>query len=126
MKRLYDDPSSALLVGLSEDLARELQKPLALFCKRIHAVQPRCGPETLRAVNEMQAQILFCGPVVETVSQLRTMQPDTPIVVVSRRPEMVNWLDSIEAGASEYCAAPFDPAQVKWILDSAARAMRSA
>jgi DNA-binding NtrC family response regulator len=66
-------------------------------------------------------QVIFCGPDVKLVSELRDALPEAPIVVVSRYPEVSGWLDSIEAGASDYCAAPFESAQLKWILESARR-----
>jgi DNA-binding NtrC family response regulator len=47
-------------------------------------------------------------------------------VVVSRHPEISDWLDSIEAGATDYCAAPFENAQVKWIVESSLRTVSAA
>ena len=38
--------------------------------------------------------------------------------MVSRFPEVSEWLDAMDAGASDYCASPFEPAQVRWILES--------
>jgi DNA-binding response OmpR family regulator len=52
---------------------------------------------------------------------LRQTKPEASIVVVSRHPEVSDWLDSIEAGATDYCAAPFETAQMKWILETSMR-----
>jgi DNA-binding response OmpR family regulator len=41
-----------------------------------------------------------------------------PVVVTSRLPEVTDWLDALEAGASDYCAAPFDARQIDWIIAS--------
>lgn len=41
-----------------------------------------------------------------------------PVVVVSRLPEVNDWLDAIEAGAVDYCSAPIEREQLDWILES--------
>ena len=109
----------ALLFGLSEDLSRELSKPLAKFCSRIEEERHRFS-----AAANCAAQVIFCGANTEVVSKLRKTNPDASIVVVSRHPECSGWLDSIEAGATDYCAAPFETAQVQWILESSMRALQ--
>jgi DNA-binding response OmpR family regulator len=73
-------------------------------------------------VAESPVDIIFCGADVNLVSELRSAKPEAPIVVVSRLPEVSDWLDSIEAGATDYCAAPFENAQVKWIVETSMRA----
>lgn len=40
------------------------------------------------------------------------------MVVVSRVPEVNDWLDAMDAGAADYCAAPFEKEQLDWILES--------
>ena len=107
-------PTNALLFGLSDDLARELTVPLRSMCcvESTHAHDD---------VADSDAQIIFCGPDTRTVRQLRAARPGAPIVVVSRHAEVSCWLDSMEAGATDYCAAPFESGQVKWIVDSSLR-----
>jgi ActR/RegA family two-component response regulator len=109
----------ALLFGLSEDLAGELSKPLSKFCTHIDEIRHQFA-----AVANCGAQVLFCGANTEVVSRLRETNPEASIVVVSRHPEVSGWLDSIEAGATDYCAAPFETAQVQWILESSMRAVQ--
>jgi DNA-binding response OmpR family regulator len=108
-------PIHALLFGLSEDLAGELLKPLESICS-VRAAKSRADDAALS-----EAAIIFCGPDTRVIEELRATRPGAPIVVVSRHPEVSDWLDSIEAGASDYCAAPFESAQVKWIIDSSLR-----
>jgi DNA-binding NtrC family response regulator len=105
----------ALLFGLNEELAGELLQPLTNFC-HIHS-ESQC----LNAVAESPAQVIFCGADIHTVTKLRQTKPEASIVVVSRHPEVSDWLDSIEAGATDYCAAPFETAQMKWILETSMR-----
>lgn len=114
------DSVNAILFGLSDDLAGDLMKPLAPLCREVQSVSGDVSDKNLPA-----AHIIFCGADVSTVSGLRHAQPDASIVVVSRHPEVSDWLDSIEAGAADYCAAPFESAQVQWILESSLRSPRS-
>ena len=44
--------------------------------------------------------------------------PLLPAVVVTRLPETSRWLDALEAGARDYCGAPFEHVQIRWIMDS--------
>jgi hypothetical protein len=115
------DRIHAVLFGLSEDLAGDLLKPLAKFCSNIQSVDGG----RLSTIAESPAQIIFCGADTEVVSDLRRTKPEAPIVVVSRHPEVSGWLDSIEAGASDYCAAPFESAQLQWILETSMRSVRA-
>jgi DNA-binding NtrC family response regulator len=112
----------ALLFGLSDDLAGELSKPLSRFCANIQSIARGREQDSLRAVANSPAQIIFCGADTDIVTTLRETKPEAPIIVVSRHPEVSGWLDSIEAGATDYCAAPFETAQVQWILETSMRA----
>jgi hypothetical protein len=110
----------ALLFGLSNDLAGELLKPLTPLCREVHSVTGDLSKSSVPP-----AHVIFCGADVSVVTGLRDAQPDASIVVVSRHPEVSDWLDSIEAGAADYCAAPFESAQVQWILESSLRSRRA-
>lgn len=120
-----NDRIHALLFGLSQDLAGELRAPLAKLCSNIQSVDGGRESETLSAIANSPAQIIFCGANTETVTKLRQTKPEAPIVVVSRHPEVSGWLDSIEAGASDYCAAPFETTQLQWILETSMRSFRA-
>jgi DNA-binding NtrC family response regulator len=52
------------------------------------------------------------------LASLREFVPDLPLVVVTRLPENSRWLDALEAGAKDYCGAPFEHAQMQWIMDT--------
>jgi FixJ family two-component response regulator len=41
-----------------------------------------------------------------------------PVVVVSRIPEVSEWVGAIEAGATDYCAAPFEQRDISWLVQS--------
>ena len=66
--------------------------------------------------------ILAAGEEHSYLNLLRAVhfqRPGLPFIVVSRLPETSQWLDALEAGATDYCAAPFEPIQLQWILDTA-------
>jgi len=109
------------LFGLNEDLAGELLPSLTMFCSRVQSVASGVKKENLQSVADSPADVIFCDADMSVVSALRRIRPDSSIVVVSRHPEVAGWLDSLEAGASDYCAAPFEASQLKWILETSVR-----
>lgn len=50
--------------------------------------------------------------------QIRELRSYLPVVVVTRLPESEKWLNALEAGADDYCSAPFERRHVRWILSS--------
>jgi DNA-binding response OmpR family regulator len=66
------------------------------------------------------ADALFCSgddPSCRAlVCQVRKLRPSLPVIVVTRLPESRKWLDALEAGAADYCSAPFDAVQIGWLL----------
>jgi ActR/RegA family two-component response regulator len=109
----------SLLFGLSDELTDELRKVLRLVCSNIQRLGRDRTTVESHAVADSRADIIFCTADVNVVSELRKAKPDACIVVVSRYPEVSGWLDAIEAGATDYCAPPFETAQVKWIVETA-------
>ena len=111
-----------VLFGLDDSLASELRRVLVRQQQTVFS-EPLLAPrECLAAVERVGAELIFCSShgkryaaLLEAVGRFR---PDLPVVVVSRVPEVAEWLDAIEAGASDYCAAPFEAAHIQWILDS--------
>ena len=73
--------------------------------------------------EKRQAEVVFCNSdrrVYESL--LRALEQSglqLPVVVVSRIPETTEWLDALDAGATDYCAAPFERHHVSWLVQSA-------
>ena len=71
----------------------------------------------------LQADIVFMGGVaaqyLPVLRQLRRLHGSLPIIVVAPAPEIADWLDALEAGATDYCIPPFDMRQVRSLLVSA-------
>ena len=66
------------------------------------------------------AKVVFCGADDDSgmalLLAIRVSRPELPVVVVTRHPDMGKWLNALEAGAADYCSAPFDAVQVGWLL----------
>lgn len=105
MKNATKRLPKALLLGLDEALARELAPALeASACE-------------VTDVAEM-ADIVFCAWQAQAFKDATARFRTIPVVVVSRLPEVSNWLDALEAGAADYCAAPFETVQMRWLLET--------
>ncbi len=50
------------------------------------------------------------------LKRVRRVQPVLPFVVITRIPETIEWLDALEAGATDYCSAPIDTRQIHWMM----------
>ena len=106
--------SKVLLLGLEGSLSNELNPVLEKLGQTV-----QIEPSTAGVLERTDANVVFAdGGCLHAV---RDQRPELPVVVVSRLPEVRGWLDALEAGASDYCGAPFEPAQVRWVLDSSLR-----
>jgi CheY-like chemotaxis protein len=66
------------------------------------------------------ADALFCSAdnpgYPALLGEVRTLRPDLPVIAVTGLPEQAKWLDALEAGAADYCCAPFETAQLACLL----------
>ena len=112
--------ASILMLGLESDLANELSRVLRQDGHLIKTVESVGDAVRARGVD-----IVFAGgdgpDYRETVMRMATARPDLPVVLVNRHPENARWLDALELGAADYCGAPFEPVQVRWLLGSVLR-----
>ena len=118
--------ATVLLHGLDAELALDLRNALAGFCEGLQAEVLSGSAQARAALQVDKATIVFCGIKPETVKELRRINPNASIISVSRLPETTDWLNVIEAGADDYCAAPFESHQLRWILDSSLSYSRAA
>ena len=118
--------ATVLFHGLDADLAMDLRNALAGFCEGMQAEVLTDVVQARAALRGDGATIVFCDTKPETVQDLRRINPSASIIAVSRLPETTDWLNVIEAGADDYCAAPFESHQLRWILDSTLRYSRAA
>ena len=69
------------------------------------------------------ADVVFAGgppgQYLPLLHRLHARFPLRPFIVVTRLPESEEWIDALEAGATDYCSFPLSVGQLNWILDSA-------
>ena len=112
---------NVLIHGLPEQLRGQLAEAL---CGQggNGALMRQQGPVTARDLSRNQVDIIFCSSDQESclpvLQQVRQAKRQIPVVVVSEEPEFDQWLDAMEAGASDYCAAPFNREHLGWMLAS--------
>ena len=51
--------------------------------------------------------------------RVREDRPALPFVVVTQIGETKEWLDALEAGATDYCSVPIGTRQIHWLMESA-------
>jgi DNA-binding response OmpR family regulator len=86
--------------------------------------------ECISVAEREKADVVFCSadPVGYRglLDALKRGGLPVPVVVVSRIPETSEWLDALEAGATDYCAAPFERQHISWLVESALLSTRCA
>ena len=107
--------AKVLLFGLEHSISNELNPVLEKLGQTVEIETSTSG-----VLEHTDANVVFAAG--ENLGTVRDKRPELPVIVVSRLPEVRGWLDALEAGASDYCGAPFEPTQVRWILDSSLRA----
>jgi len=106
---------TVLLAGIEAKLAHELQDYLRSRGIEVH--ESTCLDPECNTLNSQNFDLVFCEthhPDLHAL--LRAVH--SPVIVVSRVPEVNDWLDAMDAGAADYCAAPFEKEQLDWILES--------
>jgi len=115
--------AKVFLTGIEESVVRTLQHALAI---ERHQIEHR--PCDAPVDDFRDADIVFAGggakqylPLLQRVRQSR---PALPFIVVTVFPETSEWLDALEAGATDYCSAPFQLRQINWLMESAIPRLR--
>jgi DNA-binding NtrC family response regulator len=119
----HSGSETILLFGLDESLRSELANALATQRCDFHSEPFRLTSECMRIALEPDVAIVFCPAdrqgYRKLIEFLKQQRPELPVVVVSRSPDTSQWLDAMEVGAADYCSAPFEPAQIRWIVETA-------
>ena len=110
----------ALLIDLQEPWAMSLGEALSAQGSAVCTIPYDSLTHCLRFIREGQPDIVFCSAVhcQSVLDHLRANGVKVPFVAVSRIPEEALWLDALESGAADYCAAPFEPRLVQWVLQT--------
>lgn len=109
--------AKVILIGLEQSTASQIGRALA----GLHDIILK--QENTPAADVLDADIVFAGcdrgRYKTLLKSVRRARPNLPFIVVTRVPETSEWLDALEAGATDYCAAPFEPRQLGWLMQNA-------
>jgi DNA-binding response OmpR family regulator len=107
-----------VLIGLEQAAAGQICRALAV---ERHQIEQQ--PQDLPIRDLRDADMVFAGGdptcYLSLLRRVREAQPTLPFVVVTRIAETKDWLDALEAGATDYCAAPIETRQIHWLMESA-------
>ena len=111
------------LLGIENDLATELSRVL-----RRHEHKVRITDSLETVVFQRDVDIVFAGgdgpDYRDIVQSLTARRPGLRVVLVNRLPENARWLDALELGAADYCGAPFEGVQMRWLVDETNKTLR--
>jgi DNA-binding NtrC family response regulator len=114
--------TSVLCFGLDETLESELVSVLLSHHQEVCLEPHSSVSECLYKIDSLGVRLVFSTSNPKRYNELlraiRHRKPGLPVVVVSRHPDVSGWLDALEAGAADYCAAPFEFRHIQWILES--------
>jgi DNA-binding NtrC family response regulator len=114
---------NVVLCGLEAPLAAQLTEAVSRFANVRHVRSAGSIPECVGYVERTGAGVVFCGADPRHYCALlkalkrRSLKPN--VVVASRLPDVSAWLHALEHGAANYCAAPFEACDIRWILEAA-------
>ena len=109
--------AKVVLIGVEPTAAEHIKKTLTVERHEVESRPAFCS----EALPE--ADIVFAGGAPEEylslLKRVREEKPGLPFVVVTRLPETREWLDALEAGATDYCSAPVETRQIQWMMQTA-------
>ena len=106
------------LIGIEPTAAKQLSLALDVGSHLIESKSQTCPTSDFN-----DCDLVFVNgegkKYLPLLKDLRKARPELPFVVVTRIPNISEWLDALEAGATDYCSAPFEPRQMRWLVQSA-------
>ncbi len=110
--------ANVLFFGIEPELAADLQLALTGLCEGAQSEALPGATDSLSTLKDGEVDLVFCKADTNIIRRLRSTGPHTLLVAIGRFPEVSDWIDSLEAGADDYCAAPFERHQLRWIFES--------
>jgi len=106
------------LVGVEQEIAGQIFRALDA---RSHRIRQHSRDVVMRKLQD--ADIVFAGGesawYLTLLKRVREARPALPFVVITRIAETKEWLDALEAGATDYCSVPIETRQLRWLMESA-------
>ena len=119
-------PTSVLLLGMDFELAATLQTILASEGHQVSYERREISASIQNFKAPGTPDIICCGThrqaYQRVIEQVRLSGKSVPVVVVSGKQETTEWLDALDAGASDYLAQPFDSGHICLVIESALKA----
>jgi DNA-binding NtrC family response regulator len=110
-----------ILCELEGSLAAQLRKAASEPGHAFYSAESTA--ECLAMAERLNADVVFCNSepreYLTLLNEMKRSGLCLPVVVVSRIPEVSEWLDALDAGAMDYCAAPFEHQHISWLIQSA-------
>jgi two-component system, response regulator FlrC len=117
--------ANVFLIGVEQTMAAQISR--AVSAER-HRVQQEPHDDGARGLKDVG--IIFAGgdpaQYLSLLKRVRRERPALPFVVVTGSVETAAWLDALEAGATDYCCAPFEARQIQWLMECALPMRRAA
>jgi DNA-binding NarL/FixJ family response regulator len=114
-KEAYD-VANVLLIGLDETVAGEIAHAVSVEQHTVYIRTHSIGISDL-----FHAGIVFVGGSSQIrlsfLREVRYSFPDLPVVVVAETLETEEWLDALDAGATDYCCAPIGRRQIHRLME---------
>jgi DNA-binding NarL/FixJ family response regulator len=120
MESIANLAPKAVLFGLEPEVETELADSLRGAC----CVISRSMGLPVIAGFGSGGGIVFC-PRGAAFSAAKAAFPNLPVVIVSRLPDTLEWLDALELGAADYVAGPFESVQMRWLFETHCRRART-
>lgn len=106
-----------ILVDLASKTGEDLAR--ALRAERHSVRHAAAGSAVVLAAD---IDVAFCNgddpDYPALIRRIHHVRPERPVIVVTRLPEARQWLDALEAGAADYCGAPFERVQIRGLVAS--------
>jgi DNA-binding NtrC family response regulator len=115
--------SKIVIFGLADRLARDSEKILSEQGHDVFSSPFLSEDQAMSLIGKVNADFIFCDAdpahYIVLLEAIRRVNLGLPLVVVSPQPDTNAWLDALQAGATDFCAPPFESDSLQWILESA-------
>lgn len=107
--------ATLLLLGLDDASAEAISRLASQAGHSVRRESMRTTFET-RPMEDLVVVSGDQGKYRDAIYSLRQFPAAPPVVVISRLGETSGWLDALEAGASDFLAAPYTLPQIRGVM----------
>jgi DNA-binding response OmpR family regulator len=107
------------LVNLKQPAAGQISHALAVSSRQL--IQYQEQDNVIRELSDVG--IVFAGgepaDYLRLLRRVRKVRTTMPFIVVAPIPSVIEWLNTLEAGATDCCSEPIDTRQLRWLMQPA-------